>query len=145
MSRAFSDLFYFSRTNSELLPPSLRWRRDCKNMSTETFSDSFHICGHCLYGRLISRFRLHLCILVFAAGVNQTCVFHHCCDKNKNSLPPFTILRDHRGFFIKRKLRFGCHQSYHIWCVVKTSLVGLANIVYRPQHILRKMFSLSQS
>ena len=40
-------------------------------------------------------------------------------------LPPF--LRDHWGFFIKRKLRFGCRQSYHIWRVDKTSLVGLGH------------------
>ena len=29
------------------------------------------------------------------------------------------------GVFIRRKLCFGCRQSYHIWRVDKTSLVGL--------------------
>ena len=40
------------------------------------------------------------------------------------ALPPFSILRDHWGFFIKRKLCFGCRQSYHIWRVDKTSLLA---------------------
>ena len=35
------------------------------------------------------------------------------------NLPPFSILRDHWAFLIKRKLRFGCRQSYHIWRVEK--------------------------
>ena len=35
-----------------------------------------------------------------------------------------------RGFFIRRKLCFGCRQSYHIWCVDKTSLVGLKDFVF---------------
>ena len=35
-------------------------------------------------------------------------------------LPLFSILRDHWGFFIRRKLCFGCRQSYHIWRVDKT-------------------------
>ena len=71
----------------------------------------------------------------------------------KQTLPPFSILRDHWGFFIRRKLCFGCHQSYHIWCVDKTPLVGLAKDFvfskYRsssgPRQILRKMFSLLHS
>ena len=44
------------------------------------------------------------------------------------NLPPFSILRDQWGVFIRRKLCFGCRQSYHIWRVDKTSLVGLANL-----------------
>ena len=59
-------------------------------------------------------------------------------------LPPFSILRDHRGFFIRRKLCFGCRQSYIIWRVDKTSLVGLA-IVFKISVIVHNTYCIKCS
>ena len=78
-------------------------------------------------------------------------------------LPPFSILRDHWGFFIKRKSCFGCRQSYipsdeasrlceltvfcYRWCVVCLFSEGfrvqdIATILHVGCTFLKKLIKL---
>ena len=59
----------------------------------------------------------------FSCACPCSCAYSYFTSVNQAlflGLPPFSILRDHWGFFIRRKLCFGCCQSYHIWRVDKS-------------------------
>ena len=74
--------------------------------------------------RILNKYYVHhifkICIYT---GMTATTKFVLC--QLGSTYHRFQFYATDWGVFIRRKLCFGCRQSYHIWRVDKTSLVGL--------------------